>query len=139
MGWNTITEDDIRSRLAAAELTSLKTVETVNGQDVLADLISQVTDEIRGYVSACSINSLGAEGTIPSRLMTAAVNLVRYRLLNRLPINTPSLLQERKQEYRDSIQLLRDVAACKFQVDDGDPTTEPERLKGSWGSADAVF
>lgn len=139
MGWNALTESDIKSRLAAAELTALKTVETVAGQDVVADLISQVTDEIRGYVSACSINSLGADGTIPDRLKTAAVNLIRYRLLNRLPIKTPSLMDERREEYKDSIQQLRDVAACRFHVDDGDPTTEPERLTGSWGSSEAVF
>jgi len=139
MAWVTLTEDHIRSRLAAAELTSLKSVETVAGQDVLADLIGQVTDEVRGYVEACSVNSLGADGTIPERLLVAAGNLVRYRLLNRLPLNAPALLEERRSEYRDAVQVLRDVAGCRFRVDDADPTSEPDRLKGAYGAAERVF
>jgi len=139
VGWNTLTEDDIRSRLSAVEMSALKTVETVHGQNVILDLISQVTDEVRGYVSAHSLNSLGSEGTIPSRLITAAASLVRFRLITRLPINSDAILRTRETEYRDAMTQLRDVASGKFAVDDAEPSSEEERFTGSYGSSNKVF
>lgn len=119
MAWISITADDVLTKLAGAELSVFRTAATAVGQaDPLPEIIEQVVDEVRGYVAACARNTLGSAGTIPAKLKSATLAMIRYRLITRLPI---SIKEERKQEYRDALDLLSDVAACRFAVEE--PTT----------------
>jgi len=127
MSWITITSDDVLTRLAGAEKASYQNAARASGQsDPLPEIIAQVTDVVRGYVAACAANELDIGGTIPPRLLAAAVDIIRYRLTTRLPL---TLTAAREQEYKDAISLLKDVAACKFSVEDpnsSDPETSSQ-------------
>lgn len=139
MSWITISENAVRSRLAAAELAALRTMAMADGQaDPLPEIIQRVADEVRGYVAANTINRLGSAGTIPPQLESAALALVRYRLATRLPVST-LLTEERKEEQRDALTLLRDVAAGRFAVEQPDDAgTEELASSGTPRLSDAT-
>lgn len=137
MSWIVITEAAVRSTLAAAELSALRTVQLAAGQaDPLAEIIARTVDEVRGYVAAYSQNRLGADGTIPAELESAALALVRYRLATRLPIKT-LLTDARKDEQRDALTLLRDVAGGRFAIVPPDDGGTPADGIGYYGSEEA--
>lgn len=116
MPWIQILESDVQTRLAGAELTAFKTLALSAGQgNPLPDIITQVVQEVRGFVAACAANSLDADETrIPSKLLARAVDMVVYRLLTRLPVKVSD---ERKDLNRSAEALMRQVAACDFAVD----------------------
>ena len=117
MAWRIITEADVKTRLAGAELNACQTAALADGQtDPLPDIITAVVDEIRGYIAAGG-NTLGAAGTIPSKLISAALAIVRYRLATRLPVRS-LLTEERKSENTDAIRLLERVADGKFRIEE---------------------
>jgi phage gp36-like protein len=130
MSWAALTADEIKTRLSGPELAALQTAALATGQtDPLPDVLLQVTDEIRGYIAAR--NDLGPSGTLPSQVRAAAIAIVRWRLAGRLSLGTAgSMLQgeARKKEYEDALQLLKDIAAGKFAVEQPDvtgPETRP--------------
>lgn len=129
MAWIELTVERVQGRLTGPELTAMRQAALGQDQpDPLPEIIAQVTAETRGYVAACRSNRLGPAGTIPPQLEGAALNLIRHRLATRLP--TDRLLTEaRKNEREAAIQLLRDVAACRFTVEQP-PETGPERVAG---------
>lgn len=116
MSWITLTEAGVQTKLAGAELAALKTAALASGQtNPLPEVITQVTREVRGYVAACSRNTLGTEGTIPDELELAALNRIRYELATRLPV--ASLLTDaRKDANRAATEQLKEVAACRFLI-----------------------
>jgi phage gp36-like protein len=119
MPWQLITETDIRDRLSGPELAAYKTAALATGQtDPLPGLIAQTVDEARGYIAAAGNVSLGEGTTVPSKLVSAVVAIVRWRLITRLPLNSAALLETRKQEYQDALRLLEQVAAGKFLVEE---------------------
>jgi phage gp36-like protein len=118
MAWVIITADDVKTRLSGPEHSALTTAALAAGQsNPLPDLISQTVAEIRGYVAACERNRLEEGEKIPSKLVGAALALIRYHLATRLPVKG-LLTDERKQEYTDAIRLLERVADCKFAVEE---------------------
>jgi phage gp36-like protein len=123
--WIEITEADVQTRLAGAELSAYRSAGKASGQpDPLPEIITAVVDEVRGYVAACSRNTLGIGTTIPAKLKASALSMIRYRLITRLPL---TIGEERKQEYRDALDLMREVAACRFAVEEpADPDTTEE-------------
>jgi phage gp36-like protein len=119
MAWQSISTDDIKTRLAGAEVSALQTAALASGQtDPLPEVVAQVVDEVRGYVAAGGI-PLGAASTIPAKLLSAALAIVRFRLATRLP-RFP-FDDNRKTEYRDAVALLGRVADGRFLVEE--PTT----------------
>ena len=118
MAWIAITPDDVKTRLTGAEVAALKSVALAPGQgDPLDEIIAHVTNEVRGYVAANVKNTLGAAGTIPAKLLSAALAIIRYRVATRLP--TKSLLTEdRVRENDAAIRLLERVADDKFAIED---------------------
>lgn len=118
MSWIPITESDVQTRLAGAELTALKTAALATGQtNPLTEIIGQVIDEMRGYIAACASNTLGVAGTIPQKLLGAALAIIRYRLATRLPVKS-LLTEDRVKENEQAIHLLEQVAACKFKIEE---------------------
>jgi hypothetical protein len=117
MSWTTLAESDVLTRLTGAELTATKSAALASGQSSpLADILTQVIQEVRGRVAACSQNRLGDGATIPAELRGAALDIVRYRLLTRLPVAS-LVTSARETEYRDALSLLRDVASCQFRIE----------------------
>lgn len=117
--WITLTSSKVAERFAAAEFTAVKSASLQSGQtaaEMITEVIERVTNEVRGYVAACSRNLLGEAGTIPDELEDAALALFVYRFLTRLP-NLKSLLDDRRvKAYEDAVALLKNVAVCKFAI-----------------------
>jgi phage gp36-like protein len=133
MAWITLVEADVVSRLSSPETAALKSAALATGQaDPLAEIVSQVIQEVRGYVAAHRANQLGAGETIPDRLKSAALALIRWRLVNRLPVKG-LLTEERAREREEAITLLRDVAAGRFAIDA--PTTLTDEVESATAPA----
>jgi phage gp36-like protein len=118
MTWITITASDVKTRLTGVELTALQSVALASGQaDPLDEVVSQVIDEVRGYVAANPKNTLGDAGTIPPKLLSAALAIIRYRLATRLPVKS-ILTEQRVKENEAAIRLLERIADNKFAIED---------------------
>ena len=118
MSWSALTTANVKTRLTGAELAAMQTAALSAGQtDPLPDIITQVTDEVRGYVAANRKNTLGAAGTLPSKLHGAALAMIRYRLATRLPVKS-LLTEDRVKENEAAIRLMEQVAAGKFSIED---------------------
>jgi phage gp36-like protein len=129
MAWQSVNSDTFKPRLSSAELTALQAGHLPDGvTDALSDLVTQVVDEVRGYVQAGG-NTLGVAGTLPSRLVSAALSIVRFRLATRLPVASLST-DARRREYEDAMRLLERVAEGRFAVEE--PTTgDTESVSGT--------
>lgn len=124
MSWITPAESDLVARLSGPELAAYRSAALKSGQgDPLAQVLSGVVGEVRGYVAGNKSNQLGAGATIPSELLDAAMALVVLRLATRLPIN---LTDARKTSAADAQTLLRRVADGSFYVSSA-ATPDPEQ------------
>jgi phage gp36-like protein len=113
MAWITLAETDVLDVLNADELDQYRTLSTQPGQtDPLPGILSNVTNEVRGYVR--NRYELGAAGTIPDALKSAALDIIAWRLANRV---APSTADKRKPAKDDAIALLKSVAAGEFGID----------------------
>lgn len=116
MSWNTLTETNVLTKLSGPEISAMKTAALQNGQaNPLTGIISQVVKEIRGYIAACARNTLGEGETIPDELEGAAISRIRFELATRLPVAS-LLTEDRKTANANALAMLRDVAACRFNV-----------------------
>lgn len=119
MSWIPLTAEKAKTRLTKPEMTAILTAAKQSeqtGDGLLEEALSSVTAEVRGYVSACDRNTLGAAGTIPDELETAALALLRRYLFTRLP-GMESLFDElRQKEAEDALTRLRDTAKCNFAI-----------------------
>jgi hypothetical protein len=106
------------SKLSGAELSALQTAALGDGQtDPVPGIVTVVIDEVRGYVAANPRNVLGADGTVPSKLVSAALAIMRHRVCTRLPVKS-LLTDERISEKNDAIRLLERTADGKFAIED---------------------
>lgn len=124
--WITPTISDFKRRFSGAEYEGITTAALADGQEgdaVVESVITDVVKLIRGKVAACRNNVLGAGNTIPDELLDAALSIVRWRVLTRLP-NTGLADDPRELEYREALGLLDDVAACKFVIEQPETATE---------------
>lgn len=116
MAWITITEAHLLTRLSGPEKAALNSAALQALQTApLPEIISQVTREVRGYVGACTRNTLGAGETIPDELLGIAIDRIRFDLAGRLPVSS-LLTEDRRTANANALSTLRDVAACRFAV-----------------------
>lgn len=117
MAWVAITSADIEDRMAQDEIEAIE--ETGGGTgDRMTGVIAQVVSLVRGKVSACDKNTLGASGTIPEECKYAACTLVRHALRAGLPSYTESETEMRRDEYNDATAYLNSVAACEVRLEE---------------------
>ncbi len=110
--WVEISVNDVKTRLAAAELAAYRSVALAAGQvDPISDITAQVVHDIRGYAAIHA--RLGAGMTIPDELLGAAVDMVAFRLTTRLGI---AVKEDRRTAYQDALAKLRDLANGRFKV-----------------------
>lgn len=125
MSWRAITEDDLLEAISGDELTGFREAALADGQDdPVEDSIRAVTDEVRGYVAGNSQNTVGPEGTIPERLMRAAVDRIIVRIGSRV---LGSIFDEegiRQQAAKDAKKLFEDAARGLFAVEQPDTAAE---------------
>jgi len=116
MAWRAITDTDIDAVLSSAELASLR-AQATGGNDPIAECVRLVTDTVRGYISAHAANRLGPPGTLPERLIDAALALFIVRVYSRTAGLLIDLNDTRKAAAESATALLRDVAAGRFAVE----------------------
>lgn len=125
MAWITLTEADVKTRLAGAELTAYKgsaVASGITGAEILEEILEGTIREVRGRVAACDRNELGDGLTIPDELRHHALAIVVYRLITRLPLPATSpLVEQRRAAYDDAQEALDKVAKCEFAIEQ--PTT----------------
>lgn len=117
MAWQEITVETLKTRNAGAEVTALQESALADGQaDPVLQIIRMVTDEVRGYCAAGGI-TLGEGDTVPSRLVLAAINRIRYEAATRIPGG--ALLDADRRAANDAAtRLLERVADGKFTVEE---------------------
>ena len=116
MSWLTLTEAHILTGVTGAELAPARAAALKAGQvDPVAEVIAQVTREVRGRVAACARNTLGEGDAIPDECLSAAIDIAVYRLCKRIP-GAVLLTKERVEANTNAIAYLRDVAACEVAL-----------------------
>ena len=129
MAWISLSTEDVKPSLAGAELDALQTAALADGQaDPVAAIITEVVNEIRGYIAACKANSLEEGIKIPEKLKSAAIAMIRYRSASRLPVRS-FLTEARIEENKRAIRLLEQVARCEFAVEE--PETPEDEVISS--------
>ncbi|ODU24840.1 MAG: hypothetical protein ABS95_01425 [Verrucomicrobia bacterium SCN 57-15] len=122
MAWAALTVDDIKTRLSGPELNSLQSSALAAGQNnPLPEVIAQVTDEIRGYIRPRG--TLGPEGTLPPQVFSAALAIIRWRVMGRMSVGSAGLIlqsEPRRKEYEDAMALIKDIGAGRFVVETPD-------------------
>lgn len=124
MSWRAITETDLLQAISGAELEALRSAALADGQeDPVAPTMADVTEFVRGYIAACNSNTLGPVGTLPTRLINAAIDLLVVQISARVAGTVIDPNGVRQKASSAAIDLLRDVAACKFRIDVPDEAT----------------
>lgn len=117
MAWRALALSDIQTGLSSQELNGIQTYALQNGQpDPTPGVITDTMDEVRGYMAASTPTVLGAEGTIPSGLISVAIDIAVWRLVTRFPtkqLSTPP----REKRFGDAISKLKDVAKGLFKFE----------------------
>lgn len=116
MAWRAITEKDLLTKLSASELAGIR-ANAERGTDPVGDSSALVTEQVRGYVASNPSNAIGPAGTLPERLIGAAVALLVPELYGRTGGLLIDLSDVRKKAAESAERLLRDVAAARFAVE----------------------
>lgn len=115
--WIELTEEKFQEQLSGPEAKALQTAALGTGQpEPLGATLAKVVQQVRGYIAANPSNRLAEGSTIPAELESAAIAIVRYIALNRLPVKS-LLTDTRVGEYKDALAQLRDVAAGRFAIE----------------------
>jgi Protein of unknown function (DUF1320) len=118
MAWIIPAESDLLTAFSETELATYRAAALAGGQaDPVAPTLAQVVDLVRGYVGAYRPNTLGAEGTIPQKLLAPAIDLVAVRLPQRVGVAPKDV---RKAAGDQAIRLLEQVAAGVFNIEEPD-------------------
>ena len=114
MAWRAITESDILTQLSKTEL---ETIRSQAESDPVPAAVSSMMEHVRGSVAAHASNVMGAEGTIPERLMAAAVSLLVVRLYAANAGMLIDLDKTRAEAAKSAERLLERVSEGKFAVE----------------------
>lgn len=132
MAWNTLTLDDVKHYVSGSEYAGVTPAALASGQDadtVVEGIIADVVQEVRGYVKACAVNTLGAGSTIPDELRSAALAVIRARIFTRLPGMAALNDEQRQSETRSAELRIRDAGKCLIAIEA--PETASEQVIAS--------
>lgn len=121
MSWVTLTENNIKGRLAKDELDDY--IEAGNqgqdGVDTLAEIILQVVAMVRGKVASWrdNLSKLGPDGTIPDECLFAACTIARDALVGSLPLSEGAS-EVRREELRKAHEFLTAVSEGRVRIED---------------------
>lgn len=118
MSWITLTgENLLLERLSETERTALARAGT-DADGAQADAaVARAVERVRGYVKARAGNVMGAAGTVPGELASAALDLALPDYATRVGGVMLDPKGLRKEAREAAITLLQDVAAGKFAVE----------------------
>ncbi|MBR6389005.1 MAG: DUF1320 family protein [Opitutales bacterium] len=115
MPWITITSNDVASYQAGGYVEAFETAALLSGQaNPLAEAISAAVAKIRGYIKAGGYSVDRDTSKIPASLRADALALVVAMAKNRI---AQDLTDAEKTAQANAIQLLRDIAQGKFDVE----------------------
>jgi phage gp36-like protein len=117
MPWIPLTAADVK--LSADEKEVILALSEEAGGDPFLSALESAINEVRGYIAAWRLNTLGQQGLIPDTLKDCTLALARYKLLN-LPGAGALITEDRRNEYKDAIALCRSVAKGEFSVETPD-------------------
>ena len=109
--------------MSAPELAAYQAAAIQTAQDPMADAISRVVAQCRGYIADNPANNLAAGETLPERCILPALHLVRVELLTRIDLEVS---KDRADAKRDAIRFFERVSEGKVNVEQptGDLDTE---------------
>ena len=99
-----------RTRSGTRELSAA----TGSGQDVLADVLTQVVNHCRGYIADNSANALAEGITLPERCLRPALHLIRKDLLTRLDLEVS---EDRRKDAAEALRFFERVADGKVAIE----------------------
>jgi hypothetical protein len=135
MAWIPLTENDIKARMSAQELTVWDTSGQDSGEVIsrIPSIITQVTGLVRGRVASCRESTLGAACLIPEELLYAAATLAKNAILNSLPTSEENTSEGRAEENRQANAQLDQAAKCELQITGEDSTTTANQVESTFG------
>lgn len=114
--WVTLAATDLQARISAPEYAAFTSAAIAGGQsDPVPQLLAEVTNEVRGYITGCKSNQLGPDGTMPPELVDAAIKLVKLRLFQRVT-SLKRFAEQAEPGAKDATRLLERVSDCKFSI-----------------------
>ncbi len=119
MAWIIPTENDILSRISSAELEAIRSAVLADGQaDPVSETLDQVIDEVRGFIAGNPANVLGPDGTIPEKLLNAALSIFVPMFLARAGGTAIDPEGERAKQRDRAYKTLERVSDGKFAIDE---------------------
>lgn len=112
--WRQITETDLQGVLSAPELAAYEAAAAAVDQSPMADAITQVVNQCRGYIADHPGNVLAAGLTLPERCILPALHMMRVEILTRLDMEVS---QDRQMAKRDAIRFFERVAEGKVTLE----------------------
>jgi len=118
VAWLSVTNDIVLSRMTLTERSAFDATDINSAEPSrLATVIYYVTEMVRGKIAQSPFirarmgpgPSGTTPGTIPSELMMATLNVIRYELFSGLPVGETILDKNRIQDYEDA---KKDIAAA---------------------------
>lgn len=130
MAWTAIVEADVQTRMTNTELAKYNSIGLATGQSsgvLLADVITDVTELVRGFIKGCPRNGLahvadGAATTLPSVLHSPALDIIIVELMKRVGGAVTDVSDVRIAAYNSAMAFMDKVADCRFGIPK--PTTE---------------
>ena len=136
MIWTTLTTTDILSSMTTREREDFgKTSVAVAVPDRVLPILSDLTAEIRGYITTWSPNTISADTTlIPPSFKAKALAIARWRVLITIPGYQPG--DARKLEYEKADAFFLSVAKGTIRPEPADdaivtatPAEKPSRVE----------
>lgn len=112
MAWLTPTVADLRGSLGADEIDMLAQKSVAEGQDLVAQELARVANDVRSYVRRSGV-TMGPAGTIPEEALQHAMELAATNMMRRLNVE---LKASRKDARAEAIAWLEKVAKNEVQV-----------------------
>jgi phage gp36-like protein len=119
--WRELTEADVQGVLNEPETTAYQSAALGGGQDALADALTTVVNQCRGYIGDNPANQLAEGLTLPERVHLSALHLIRVELLTRLDLEVS---EDRRSAKRDAIRFFERVSDGRVAIESPTGATE---------------
>jgi hypothetical protein len=119
--WRELTETDVLGVLNEPENSAYQSAATGDGQDVMLDVITTVTNQCRGYIGDNAANKLAEGLTLPERCHLSALHLIRIELLTRLDLEVSDA---RAKAGANALRFFERVSDGKVQIEQPEGATD---------------
>lgn len=119
--WRKVHEADLVSKLSLEEIDAFRGTSADSGDPITAAIADEVA-YVRGIIRSAptKVRMCEEEGTLPSSLISPAMDHLRFDVLTRMDIKVN---ESRTLAYQKAIELFNDVRAGKF-IPESDAVTD---------------